>query len=62
MAKQIINRGSNANDGTGDSLRDGADKLNTKYGYSNVNSEAVDFKKDPKQVGDGDVELPIGRQ
>lgn len=39
-----------------------ADKLNTKYGYSNVNSEAVDFKKDPKQVGDGDVELPIGRQ
>ena len=31
MAKQIINRGSNANDGTGDSLRDGADKLNTNF-------------------------------
>lgn len=31
MAKQLINRGSNANDGTGDSLRDGADKLNTNF-------------------------------
>lgn len=31
MAKQLINRGSNANDGTGDSLRDGADKLNDNF-------------------------------
>lgn len=31
MAKQIINRGSNANDGTGDSLRDGAEKLNDNF-------------------------------
>jgi len=28
MAKQVINIGSVANDGTGDTLRDGADKIN----------------------------------
>ena len=31
MAKQILNRGSNANDGTGDSLRDGAAKVNDNF-------------------------------
>ena len=27
MVKQVINRGTNANDGTGDNLRDGVNKL-----------------------------------
>lgn len=31
MAKQTINIGSAANDGTGDSLRDGADKINDNF-------------------------------
>ena len=31
MAKQVINRGTNANDGTGDNLRDGANKLNLNF-------------------------------
>ena len=31
MAKQIIGRGSNANDGTGDNLRDGANKINLNF-------------------------------
>jgi len=31
MAKQIVNRGANANDGTGDSLRDGAEKINDNF-------------------------------
>ena len=31
MAKQIINTGTNANDGTGDSLRGGGDKLNDNF-------------------------------
>lgn len=38
-----------------------ADKLNTKYGYSNGNSEAVDLKQvDLEQVAD--AQMPIGRQ
>jgi len=43
-----------------------ADKLNTKYGYSNVNSEAVDFKQDLKEAVDSGLKTtplePIGRQ
>lgn len=31
MSKQILNRGSTANDGTGDSLRGGADKINANF-------------------------------
>lgn len=31
MAKLTINRGTNSNDGTGDSLRDGADKINSNF-------------------------------
>ena len=31
MAKQIINRGTNANDGTGDNLRDGGNKINLNF-------------------------------
>ena len=31
MAKQIVNRGSTANDGTGDNLRDGANKVNLNF-------------------------------
>ena len=31
MVKQVINRGTNANDGTGDNLRDGANKLNLNF-------------------------------
>jgi len=31
MAKQIIDRGTNANDGTGDSLRNGANKVNLNF-------------------------------
>ena len=31
MAKQLINIGSSANDGTGDTLRDGADKVNDNF-------------------------------
>jgi len=31
MAKQVINRGTNANDGTGDNLRDGANKINLNF-------------------------------
>jgi hypothetical protein len=31
MAKQIVNRGSTANDGSGDNLRDGADKINSNF-------------------------------
>lgn len=31
MARTILNRGSAANDGTGDSLRDGADKINANF-------------------------------
>ena len=31
MAKQLINRGTAANDGTGDNLRAGADKVNTNF-------------------------------
>lgn len=31
MAKQIINRGTNPNDGSGDSLRNGADKVNANF-------------------------------
>ena len=31
MAKQIISRGSSANDGTGDNLRDGANKINLNF-------------------------------
>ena len=31
MAKQIISRGTNANDGTGDNLRDGANKINLNF-------------------------------
>ena len=38
-----------------------ADKLNTKYGYSNGNSGAVDLKQvDLEQVAD--AQMPIGRQ
>ncbi len=31
MVKQVINRGTNANDGTGDNLRDGANKINLNF-------------------------------
>src|SRR5210317_1662079 len=31
MAKQLINRGTSANDGTGDNLREGASKVNTNF-------------------------------
>ena len=31
MAKQTINIGTTANDGTGDALRDGADKVNDNF-------------------------------
>ena len=31
MAKQVIGRGTNANDGTGDNLRDGANKINLNF-------------------------------
>jgi hypothetical protein len=31
MAKQILNRGAQANDGTGDNLREGADKINSNF-------------------------------
>ena len=31
MVKQVINRGTNANDGTGENLRDGANKLNLNF-------------------------------
>jgi len=31
MAKQLINRGTSANDGTGDNLREGANKVNTNF-------------------------------
>ena len=31
MAKQTVGIGSNANDGTGDTLRDGADKINDNF-------------------------------
>ena len=31
MAKQVISRGTNANDGTGDNLRDGANKINLNF-------------------------------
>ena len=31
MAKLIINRGSTANDGSGDNLREGANKVNTNF-------------------------------
>lgn len=31
MARSVLNRGSFANDGTGDSLRDGADKINANF-------------------------------
>lgn len=31
MARRIINRGSTANDGTGDNLREGADKINANF-------------------------------
>ena len=31
MAKQILNRGAQANDGTGDNLREGADKINANF-------------------------------
>ena len=31
MAKQLIGRGSTANDGTGDNLRDGANKVNLNF-------------------------------
>ena len=31
MARQVVNRGSAANDGTGDNLRDGANKVNLNF-------------------------------
>ena len=31
MAKQLINRGTSANDGTGDNLRAGANKVNLSF-------------------------------
>ena len=31
MAKQLLGRGSSANDGTGDNLRDGANKINLNF-------------------------------
>ena len=31
MAKQTISRGSSANDGTGDNLREGANKINLNF-------------------------------
>ena len=31
MAKQLLGRGSSSNDGTGDNLRDGANKINLNF-------------------------------
>lgn len=53
MTRQIINTGSAANDGTGDSLRSGADKINQnfseiyeKFGTSDVLSSRIEFDSD----------------
>ena len=43
MAKQVINKGTNANDGTGDNLRTGANKIN------------VNFDEIYTAIGDGSV-------
>jgi hypothetical protein len=49
MAKQTINIGTTANDGTGDSLRDGADKINDNftelYDGAGVADDSVTFAK-----------------
>ena len=47
MAKLTINRGSLANDGTGDNLRDGANKIN------------LNFDEIYTAIGDGTVQLTV---
>jgi len=53
MTREIINTGSSANDGTGDSLRSGANKINAnfeeiyeKFGTADVLSSRIEFDSD----------------
>ena len=57
MAKQTINLGSSANDGTGDPLRTAFDKINDNFDelYSTSLSERVSLDTSPQLGGDLDV-------
>ena len=53
MTREIINTGTSANDGTGDSLRSGANKINAnfqeiyeKFGTADVLSSRIEFDSD----------------
>jgi hypothetical protein len=70
MTREIINTGSAANDGTGDTLRSGANKINAnfqeiyeKFGTANVLSSRIEFDSDEIKIqGVSGNTISIGAQ
>ena len=70
MTREIINTGSSANDGTGDTLRSGANKINSnfqeiyeKFGTADVLSSRVEFDSDEILIqGVSGFKISIGVQ
>jgi len=64
MAKQLINVGSQANDGTGDSIRSGAQKINSSINelYNSLGEDGINLSIDINSVISGNVLRSNGSQ
>lgn len=64
MAKQLINVGSQANDGTGDSIRSGAQKINSSINelYNSLGEDGINLSIDINSVVSGNVLRSNGSQ
>lgn len=64
MAKQLINVGSQANDGTGDSIRSGAQKVNSSINelYNSLGEDGINLSIDINSVISGNVLRSNGSQ